>query len=212
MSKRAFKIRLYYPHDIDLISIYRIYKFNMVKAIYCSVTAFSKYDKFFINIPPLRETPLEKKKTYAFTLTLDSEKDAETLALIDLIDSGFRNNFFKNILRMYLIYPVTSVFVSTAEAMCEFDDRCMMFRYQQKCINLNKNDKSGRKKYTRKSKRNTCSTKKTIEQEKPVPASIPVQVLEDSTTTEEDKNIKTSSEEANDKELTMLFTNLITEV
>lgn len=212
MSKRAFKIRLHYPHDIDLISIYRIYKFNMVKAIYCSVTAFSKYDKFFINIPPLRETPLEKKKTYAFTLTLDSEKDAETLALIDLIDSGFRNNFFKNILRMYLIYPVTSVFVSTAEAMCEFDDRCMIFRHQQKCINLNKNEKSGRKKYTRKSKKNTLSTEKPVEQEKPVLANVPVQVLEDSATTEEDKTIKTSFEEANDKELTMLFTNLIQEV
>lgn len=119
--KKKILLRLYNPHDIDLISLMIRHQMDIIKAVYCAITAFANKESFVIRIPPLREYNLESKRVYSKHLILDLEKDKNVIQLLERIEPGYRNNFLKNILRLYLLYPATETFFINAENMELFE-------------------------------------------------------------------------------------------
>ncbi len=121
MSIIKVRLRLYMPHDMDLISLMTTHEMDIVKAMYCAITAFVKRDSFAIKIPPLRQTEMKKQHMYHCNLSLDTEKDKEVIELLECIESGYRNNFLKNVLRLYLFCPATEAFFTDSEKMKEME-------------------------------------------------------------------------------------------
>ena len=108
MAKIRYTIRLYRLHDLDLITFVETHEFNIISAIYSSLTAFAKNEVFVIEIPPRRTQQLPKlNRVYTKALILDSETDQEAIQLLNQIGQGYRNNFLKNLLRLYLCHPLS---------------------------------------------------------------------------------------------------------
>lgn len=109
MAKKArYTVRLYRLHDLDLITFSATHEFNIMRAIYSALTAFSKGEVFVIDIPPRREHQLpDLKRVYIKALTLDSEKDAAAIQILEDIAPGYRNSFLKHLLRLYLCHPLS---------------------------------------------------------------------------------------------------------
>lgn len=118
MGKKSYTIRLYRTHDRDLITFIETHQFNIVKAVYCALTAFSKGESFVISIPPEREDgQITLARIYTRLLTLDTEEDAEAIEIMDKLKDGSKNNFLKNLLRLYLCNPMSEQFLNdTADA------------------------------------------------------------------------------------------------
>ena len=125
-----YQIRLYKPHDLDLMELVARHRFCLQKAAYCCLSAFVKGEHFVIRIPELRKEPLPGRKVYARTLRLSEKKDAdrEIIRLLDQITPGYRNNFIKNLLRLYLMYPATGQFFSDPSGLAAFTERYQCFR------------------------------------------------------------------------------------
>lgn len=111
MAKIRYTIRLYRLHDLDLITFVETHEFNIISAIYSSLTAFAKGEVFVIEIPPRRQIQLPKlSRVYTKALVLDTEVDQEAIELLNKIGQGYRNNFLKNLLRLYLCNPLSEEF------------------------------------------------------------------------------------------------------
>lgn len=128
MAKKTFRIKLYYPHDLDLISLVLTHETNFIKAVYCALTAFCKGEVFALKIPPIRNTELPKKRQYIKDLNLYTEKDLDAIELLMKIAPGYRNNFLKNLLRLYIMHPATESFLQYPEEMPLFEDYFKIFR------------------------------------------------------------------------------------
>lgn len=129
MAKVRYTIRFYTMHDLDLITFTLTHDFDIVKAIYSSVTAFAKGEAFIISVPPLvRDDMPEKQRVFVKALVLDSDKDHEAIEMIDRITPGRRNNFFKNLLRLYLLYPFSEYFVDDPADLGFFESKLAAFR------------------------------------------------------------------------------------
>lgn len=121
MEKFRQTIRLYRVHDLDLITFMETHEFNITKAIYCALTAFSNNDYFVIEIPPKRTNELcINNKVYAKQLTLDMDKDRKAVELLSKIKKGGRNNFLKNLLRMYLCNPIAESYLENEADIYDF--------------------------------------------------------------------------------------------
>lgn len=113
---KKYTIRFHKAHDLDIISIFEDYRFDIIKAIYCALTAFCNGDVFAIKIPEKREQSYHiKRRIYCRHLKLNEKKDVKAIALLDRISKGYRNNFLKNLLRMYLCMPVSFQFFENPE-------------------------------------------------------------------------------------------------
>lgn len=125
-----YQIRLYKPHDLDLMELVSRHRFCLQKAAYCCLSAFVKGECFLIRIPEQRAEPLPGKKVYARTLRLSKEKeqDREIIRLLERIAPGYRNNFIKNLLRLYLMYPATGQFFSDPSELSYFAGQYQCFR------------------------------------------------------------------------------------
>ena len=125
-----YQIRLYKPHDLDLMELVSRHRFCLQKAAYCCLSAFVKGECFLIRIPEQRAEPLPGKKVYARTLRLSKEKeqDREIIRLLERIAPGYRNNFIKNLLRLYLMYPATGQFFSSPQGEAFVTERYRCFR------------------------------------------------------------------------------------
>lgn len=111
MAKLRYTIRLYRLHDLDLITFAETHEFNVIRAMYSSLSAFAKGEAFVIEIPPRREQkPPQLNRVYIKALTLDDEKDRAAVAVINTIAPGYRNSFLKNLLRLYLCNPLSEEF------------------------------------------------------------------------------------------------------
>lgn len=168
MATKCYKIRLYYPHDLDLISYMRFYELDIVKAIYCAATAFCKGDSFVIQKPESRSTPLDKRKTYSRSLYLDTEKDAELCELLNEITPGYRNNFFKNILRLYLIQPVSESFFKDKKYMAELHPKIDVLQKDKRVVaaGTKKKDKNSSSKPKRMEKKSDSKESEKTQTEK----------------------------------------------
>lgn len=132
-----YYLRLYKPHDLDLIMYYAKYKFNIAGAAYKCGKAFCKGDFFVIKFPPTRKTPLRtNKKIFTYVLKLDENRDEELIRLLNKIAPGYRNNFLKNLLRLYLFYPMTEEYLIDPEDISEFRMLLASHRKKQNIVDI----------------------------------------------------------------------------
>lgn len=130
---KKYAIRFHYAHDIDIISIYENYEFDLTKAIYCSLTAFCNGEIFAIKMPQKREKPFKYPRRILFKrLILDEKRDEKAIKLIERINKGYRNNFLKNLLRLYLSIPLSDQFVDSESDKEVLTEMFMLFRYGRK--------------------------------------------------------------------------------
>lgn len=117
MGKVKVTIRLYRLHDPDLLTLMNTHNLSLRKTAYCVLKAFSKGEFFVISIPPVNELNYEMaKKVYTSMLILDSEKDADIIEMLSYIQDGYRNNFIKTLLRLYLSFPASEMFLVDSES------------------------------------------------------------------------------------------------
>lgn len=154
-SKNVRKIvRLYQVHDLDLVTYMIKHKMNMSKAIYCSLVAFTRGERFVIKVPPLKEKSefKTKQKYYEVLVNLSADTDQEVIDLLNKINVGYQNNFIKNILRFYLCTPIPTGFIENFSDKPYFEDRInSAFKIFTKEVNIDtyykvlKNRKLGKK-------------------------------------------------------------------
>lgn len=122
MAKVRYLVRFYSSHDLDLVTFTLTHDFDIMRAMYSAVTAFSKGESFIIEVPPATGTlPESLRRSYSRALSLDTEKDAEAIRMLDMVVPGKRNSFLKNLLRIYLMFPFSESFFESPEgfALCE---------------------------------------------------------------------------------------------
>ena len=143
MKKVRVTIRLYRMHDLDLITFVELHELNLQKAVYCALTSFTKGELFLIKIPPRRESGKELKlnRVYAFTMLLDTEKDKDAILLLSKITDGKRNNFLKNLLRLYLCNPMSEMFLESETDVGYFYDKFAIFRTGRRVADLSEDKK-----------------------------------------------------------------------
>lgn len=146
MAKIRYTVRFYYNHDIDLITFIMAHEFDVMRAIYSAVTAFAKGEAFIIQIPPSTGAmdPI-KRRIYTKALVLDQTKDIEAIKMIEMIKPGRRNNFFKNILRIYLLYPFSEEFFIDPDDTSWFENKLEAFRTGRKIVKAGKTRKTNRR-------------------------------------------------------------------
>lgn len=112
MKYTRYHIRLYYYHDLDIISYMINYNFDVIAAMYCTLNAFVNDELFVIETPKkLREEPLEKRRVYNRYLNLDPIKDKKAIDFLNKLVKGKQNLFLKNLLRQYLCSPATIMYL-----------------------------------------------------------------------------------------------------
>lgn len=123
-------LRLYRMHDLDIITFVETHKLDFRKAMYCALKAFSKGEVFVIDIPPKREegSELDLRRVYSLMMYLDTERDKEVIEMLSKIKEGCRNNFMKNLLRLYLCHPMSEVFLNHEEEDAYFAEKFMIFK------------------------------------------------------------------------------------
>lgn len=133
---RKYSIRLYQMHDRDLITFIGTHDFSLTKAVYCALSAFIKGEAFVIEIPPRMEKPvIMKKRVYCRQLVLDESRDLEMISFLQKISPGFRNNFFKNLLRLYLCTPISETFLENPEDIDNFEKMFEIFKQGKRHVN-----------------------------------------------------------------------------
>lgn len=143
MGKMRVTIRLYRIHDLDLITFIETHKLNFQKAMYCALTSFTNNELFLIEIPPRREKrkELNLKRVYTMALTLDEVKDKNAILILKKIKDGKRNNFLKNLLRLYLCNPMSENFLVDEEDDEFFYEKFTIFRNGRRIAQLNEGKK-----------------------------------------------------------------------
>lgn len=110
------RIRLYYSHDMDLISLYRTGRISFPEATKQVLDAYADGEAFHLVTDPERapikpaKQAFQNRKLYYYDVTLNEEKDAAAVALIKDINLGRRASFVKTLLRQYLCCPIPSIY------------------------------------------------------------------------------------------------------
>lgn len=130
--KRLYTIRLYKKHDMDLLSL-RLRGVDLADAVHQSLIAFVEGRDMILSLPPSRNnddkrintvTKIEKK------ITLDDEDDidVEIINMLERINEGAWNNFFKNILRMYLWHPYAENYIKSSKDLQFFENQTEIYK------------------------------------------------------------------------------------
>lgn len=121
MFDLKIRIRLYHYHDLDLVSLYREGRLSIPKAVKYSLNAFA--EKRYVRLET-NNKKCEKvaRPVYTFNVILNEKKDKKAIELLDKIDKGFRNNFMKQLLRVYLGFALPECY-TTAENLAYFSER-----------------------------------------------------------------------------------------
>ena len=141
MKKIRYTVRLYKIHDLDLITFLETHEFNFIRALYSALTAFCNGELFIIEVPPAKTQFVKIKRSYTKVLTLDTEKDAAAIAILDKLAPGYRNNFLKNILRQYLCFPLSEEFLRNPDDMDMFLEMFQIFRQGKRVARAGKTKK-----------------------------------------------------------------------
>lgn len=122
--RRGYIVRLYQTHDSDLILYALTHDVDMVVALYVSLSAYVRGQKFTLDSPVLdRPLPNSLRRSYSLQLRLDEQKDKKLIQVLDSIQAGYRNIFFRTILRLYLNTPINIHQLNDSEDMNIFT-RC----------------------------------------------------------------------------------------
>ncbi len=121
MFDLKIRIRLYHYHDLDLVSLYREGRLSIPRAVKYSLNAFA--EKRYVRLET-NNKKCEKiaRPVYTFNIILNEKKDKKAIELLDKIDKGFRNNFMKQLLRVYLGFALPECY-TTAENLAYFSER-----------------------------------------------------------------------------------------
>lgn len=121
MFELKIRIRLYHYHDLDLVSLYREGRLSIPKAVKYSLNAFA--EKRYVRLET-NNKKCEKvaRPVYTFNIILNEKKDKKAIELLDKIDKGFRNNFMKQLLRVYLGFALPECY-TTAGNIVYFSER-----------------------------------------------------------------------------------------
>lgn len=146
MGKVKASIRLYRMHDLDLISFIETHEFDFRRAMYCALKAFSKNQHFVIDIPPLRsegnELDLKKKRFNQIIIFLDEDIDADAIEVLSKVKEGGRNNFLKNLLRLYLCNPISESFLNDINDAPYFYEKFDVFKKDRMLVDAGTEAKS----------------------------------------------------------------------
>ena len=135
MMSKGYTLRFYRIHDLDLITLIETHEINIVKTIYTVLTAYSEGEVFVIDIPPKRMEELPKlSRVYTKKMILDEETDTKAIRVMEKINKGYRNNFLKNLLRLYLCCPLSELFLNDAQDMQYFSDSFSVFKTGKKIV------------------------------------------------------------------------------
>ena len=112
MAKVRYTVRFYRQHDYDLLLFSIQNRCDLIRMLYKVLKAFSKGESFIVTASehPNKEMP-EFRRAYTRALILDDEKDADQIALLSRIKDGYRNNFFRTLLRIYICSPAPTAFL-----------------------------------------------------------------------------------------------------
>ena len=101
---KKIEVKLYYYHDIDLVSIYRSADISFPDATKKALKAYAEGKAFKIKVGEKKEKRTHEiyKKCFHYYIALNEEKDKEIIELLNNITFGYRNNFIKTVLRHYL--------------------------------------------------------------------------------------------------------------
>lgn len=121
MAKVRYTVRFYRQHDYDLLLFSIQNRCDLIRMLYKVLKAFSKGQSFIVTASePLNKEMPEFRRAYTRALALDDEKDADQIALLSRIKDGYRNNFFRTILRIYICSPVPSAFLADESTDLKF--------------------------------------------------------------------------------------------
>ena len=116
--RRGYIVRLYQTHDSDLILYALTHDVDMVVALYVALNAYVRGQKFTLDSPTLdRPLPNSLRRSYSLQLRLDEQKDKNLIQVLDSIQAGYRNIFFRTILRLYLNTPINMHQLNNSEDM-----------------------------------------------------------------------------------------------
>lgn len=101
---KKIEVKLYYYHDIDLVSIYRSADISFPDATKKALKAYAEGKAFKIKVGEKKDKRTHEiyKKCFHYYIALNEEKDKEIIELLNNITFGYRNNFIKTVLRHYL--------------------------------------------------------------------------------------------------------------
>ena len=98
------EVKLYFFHDMDLITLYRTKNISFPEVTRQVMNAYAEKKAFRVLM-----TDRAEEKTYdgyrkfmRYRLDLDAKRDMSAINLLNKIEYGYRNNFIKTILRQYL--------------------------------------------------------------------------------------------------------------
>lgn len=123
------RIRLYFYHDLDLVSLYREGRISISKFVKYALNAFARkdYTKFETGSKKCEKAA---KPVYMFNIVLDEKKDKDAIDLLNKIANGYRNNFIKQLLRLYLNFVIPDCYTSSenksyfSERACCILEKC----------------------------------------------------------------------------------------
>lgn len=176
MAKKTYSVRIYATHDPDLVKLIRYHRFDVVKALYISLSAFCRKQNIRIESPPeYDDPPLKPRYYFARILTLDTEEDFDLIRVIDSCEPGKRNYFFRFLLRFYLCNPMGDTFFSDPFLI---EDKISAFYSGKRVVSYTYVTKGFRKKWTssyiNEEKSITEKKNKAPEQKKEFPKKKPV--------------------------------------
>lgn len=124
MSKVRYTVRFYRQHDYDLLSFSMQYRVDLIQILYSSLKAYCKGESFTVKIPERQETLMPSlRRVYIKALILDDTKDKEAVDLLTRIKEGYRNNFFRTLLRIYICYPIPPAFLYNESEINLFQEK-----------------------------------------------------------------------------------------
>lgn len=119
-------MRFYRMHDMDLLSLEQR-GISLTQAVYKALDAFIKGESLKFELPPKDESKTFNKKRYYKILILDKTVDEDKIKFLEGFGKGGRNNFLKNLLRMYICRPYSEEFVKEDEFINELDEKSKIF-------------------------------------------------------------------------------------
>lgn len=117
------KLRLYKYHDPELVQIYRIQDIDFERLSLECLRAFSKNEfcRFHVKASgPCRPA----KRVYQIAITVDPEKDADVVMLLQKAKDGCMNAFIKTILKWYLSEPMPDILIKNENDAAFFKKKC----------------------------------------------------------------------------------------
>lgn len=183
-AKYKVEIRLYSPHDLDLLSYWGNDR-NIIQAAYVSLKAFAAGERFLFVSPENMTFPMGRLRKYF--LNLDQEFDHDVIHMLGAVSPGARNNFIRCIMRAYILTPTGNVCIKSDE-MPWFQERFLMLHGNIQTVSLEEKWLSLRAEYK-------AFQKERRKKEKGKKKQIKVTVLQDSIPekTEEDVTVNVST-------------------